>query len=101
MIARARLAPVFLLLIMAGVATTTTAEEVMEIKKGMSIFGSSELPKGLTIIPWQTESPDAAVETLQFTVVDEIFRPLEREVLRRQLGYYQRVFTSDKVLVTP
>ncbi len=98
---RLRLAPIFLLFIMVGVVTTAPAEEVMEIKKGISIFGSSELPKGLTIIPWQTEPPDAVVESLQFTVVDEIFRPVEREVLRRQLGYYQRLFISDRDLVKP
>ena len=101
MMVRLRLAPIFLLFIMAGVVTTAPAEEVMEIKKGISIFGSSELPKGLTIIPWQTESPDAVVERLQFTVVDEIFRPVEREVLRRQLGYYQRLFVSDRDPVKP
>ncbi len=101
MMVRLRLAPIFLLFIMAGVVTTAPAEEVMEIKKGISIFGSSELPKGLTIIPWQTESPDAVVERLQFTVVDEIFRPVEREVLRRQLGYYQQLFVSDRDPVKP
>lgn len=71
-----------------------SAEESLEIKKGMSIFGSSELPTGLTIIPWRIQPADSAVGALQFTVVDETFQPIERDVLQRQVDYYQQLFPA-------
>lgn len=73
-------------------ANVASAEQLLEIKEGMTIIGSSEDPKGLTIVPWQLQSPDVALETLRFTVADEIFHPLERDVFRRQIGYYRQLF---------
>jgi hypothetical protein len=79
------------------IGNTASAEQVMKIKEGMTIIGSSELPKGLSIVPWKVQSPDVAVEQLHFTVADEIFQPLDRDVFRRQLGYYKQLFpATDK-----
>jgi len=84
------------LLMMLSVGTLARAEQVVELK-GMTIIGSSEAPKGLSIVPWQTQSPDIAVEKLHFTVADEIFQPLDRDVFRRQLSYYKQLFpVADK-----
>lgn len=79
------------LLTLVSVGNRVNAEQSLEIKKGMSIFGSSELPTGLTIIPWRIQPADSAVGALQFTVVDEIFQPIERDVLQRQIDYYQQL----------
>lgn len=79
----------------------TAAEDVLDIKKGMNIYGSSELPKGLTIVPWKLQPPDEAVEALRPAVLDEIFQPLEREVLRRQLRYYHQLFSGDNQHAIP
>lgn len=87
----ARRAALLVTLCLCGAAS---AEQQLEIKKGVSVFGSSELPKGLTIVPWQTQAPDVSVEKLRFTVVDEIFQPIDRDVLRRQLRYYREIFPA-------
>lgn len=87
-----RVASSLALLIVFCTGNVANAEQVLKIKEGMTIIGSSELPKGLSIVPWQVQSPDVAVEMLHFTVADEIFQPLDRDVFRRQLGYYRQLF---------
>lgn len=82
------------LLILLCIGNIASAEQLLEIKKGVNIFGSSELPKSLTIVPWQPQPPDVAIEKLYFTVADEIFQPLDRAVFKRQLGYYRVLFAS-------
>ncbi len=82
------------LLITLAVCTiaSVSAEQVLEIKQGMTVYGSSELPKGLAIVPWKTQLPDVAIKAIQPTVADEIFQPIDRVVFRRQLGYYRQLF---------
>ena len=74
---------------LCGVAN---ADQVLVMKKSINIFGSSELPKGLVIVPWKEQSPDVAFDKLKFTVSDDVFQPLDRDVFRRQLNYYKELF---------
>lgn len=89
-----RIVQLTVLIVSLCIGNAASAEQQLEIKKGVSVFGSSELPKGLTIVPWQAQAPDVTVEKLRFTVVDEIFQPIDRDVLRRQLGYYREIFPA-------
>jgi len=82
---------VALLFVLLFVGTPSGAEQVMNLK-GMTIIGSNEAPKGLSIVPWQVPAPDTAIEKPHFTVADEIFRPIDRDVFRRQLTYYKQLF---------
>jgi hypothetical protein len=58
---------------------------------GMSIVGNDEAPKSLYIVPWK--SSEVGVETSLATMLNEGDVPVDRDVFKRQLGFY-RVSTS-------
>lgn len=79
-------------------AVLAAAEEVnsgepSEAKElsGMSIVGNDDAPKSLYIVPWK--SSEVGVETSLDTMLNEGDVPVDRDVFKRQLGYY-RVSTS-------
>jgi hypothetical protein len=53
---------------------------------GMSIVGNDEAPKSLYIVPWK--SSEVGVETSLDTMLNERDVPVDRDVFKRQLGYY-------------
>lgn len=54
---------------------------------GMSIVGNDEAPKSLYIVPWK--SSDVGVETSLDTMLNEGDVPVDRDVFKRQLGFYK------------
>ena len=54
---------------------------------GMSIVGNDEAPKSLYIVPWK--SSEIGVETSLDTMLNEDDMPVDRDVFRRQLEFYQ------------
>lgn len=54
---------------------------------GMSIVGNDEAPKSLYIVPWK--SSEVGVETSLDTLLNEGDVPVDRDVFRRQLGFYK------------
>ncbi len=54
---------------------------------GMSIVGNDEAPKSLYIVPWK--SSEIGAETSLNTMLNEGDVPVDREVFRRQLGFYK------------
>lgn len=75
-------------------AVIVTAEEVHnntqpEAKElsGMSIVGNDEAPKSLYIVPWK--SSEIGVETSLNMMLNEDEVPVDREVFRRQLEFYE------------
>jgi len=74
-------------------AVLAAAEEVngggpSEAKElsGMSIVGNDDAPKSLYIVPWK--SSEVGVETSLDTMLNEGDVPVDRDVFKRQLGYY-------------
>ncbi len=71
-----------------------SAEQQMELE-GMAVVGNSELPKALFIVPWkEAESamvPDRPVNSL----VDDALQPVDPDVFRRKLHYFDVVHKSD------
>jgi hypothetical protein len=54
---------------------------------GMSIVGNDDAPKSLVIVPWKTS---ALGDTLDVSrVLGDGRQPVDREVFRRELDYYQ------------
>jgi hypothetical protein len=53
---------------------------------GMSIVGNDEAPKSLYIVPWK--SSEIGVETSLNTMLNEDDMPVDRDVFRRQLKFY-------------
>ena len=75
-------------------AVIVTAEEVnnntqLEAKElsGMSIVGNDEAPKSLYIVPWK--SSEIGVETSLNMMLNEDEVPVDRDVFKRQLEFYQ------------
>jgi hypothetical protein len=80
-------------------AFIVTAEDVNMDKQseakelsGMSIVGNDEAPKSLYIVPWK--SSEIGAETNLDIMLNEGDVPVDREVFRRQLEFYE-VSTSN------
>jgi hypothetical protein len=82
---------VFLFLFPAALAAAepTEGEASAGAKElsGMSIVGNDEAPKSLYIVPWK--SSEVGVETTLDTKLNENDAPVDRDVFRRQLGFYR------------
>ncbi len=59
------------------------------------IIGNRELPKVLYIVPWK-KPISGAMERPVKSVIDEVFAPVDREVLRRQVRYEAQVRTAGE-----
>jgi hypothetical protein len=75
-------------------AVMVTAQDVDKDKQseakelsGMSIVGNDEAPKSLYIVPWK--SSEIGVETSLDMMLNEGDVPVDRDVFRRQLEFYQ------------
>jgi hypothetical protein len=76
---------------------TATAQDVKAVNKdnqseakelsGMSIVGNDEAPKSLYIVPWK--SSEIGVETSLDVMLNEADVPVDREVFRRQIEFYE------------
>ncbi|MGD8558139.1 MAG: hypothetical protein PVF34_04380 [Gammaproteobacteria bacterium] len=66
--------------------TAVHAEDRLELDEA-NIQGASELPKVLYIVPWKkAEIGDKPVKVNR--IVDEVLSPVDREVLQRQIRFY-------------
>jgi len=54
---------------------------------GMSIVGNDEAPKSLYIVPWK--SSELGTEASLSMMMNDGARPVDREVFKRQLEYYE------------
>jgi hypothetical protein len=59
---------------------------------GMSIVGNDEAPKSLYIVPWK--SSDLGVKTSLDMMLTEGDVPVDRDVFRRQIEFYQIMRTK-------
>jgi len=79
-----RLTLSLLLFLMAGVVL---AADRLELDKA-NIQGASELPKVLYIVPWKkAEIGDKPIKVNR--MVDEVLSPVDRDVLKRQIKFYE------------
>lgn len=62
-------------------------DEVKELS-GISIIGNKEAPKSLYIVPWK-DSQVGVESSLTSGLLDERMQPVDKEVLMRELNYYQ------------
>jgi len=70
-------------------AGDVNSEEQSEAKElsGMSIVGNDEAPKSLYIVPWK--SSEIGAETSLDSMLNERDVPVDRDVFKRQLRFYQ------------
>lgn len=73
------------------VAGTAAGEEPAEIDGerilGMSIVGNDEAPKSLVIVPWKSSELGDMLDVSRS--LDDGRQPVDRDVFKRQLDYYE------------
>jgi len=81
---------VFLVLlpVAAMAAGEQRSDDEPKMVSGMSILGNDDAPKSLYIVPWK--SSDIGSETkLNSTLLNEDMVPVDREVFKRELDFYE------------
>jgi hypothetical protein len=76
------------------VAAPAIAEQEMELD-GMAVFGNRELPKALFIVPWKDPEAGLAPDRPVNSLIDEALQPVDPDVFRRKLQYYDTVHKTD------
>ena len=87
----ATLAAAVLALLLSGVLR---AEEQLDLD-GMAVTGNRELPKALFIVPWKDPQAALAPDRPVNSLIDEALRPVDPDVFRRKLQYFDTVHTID------
>jgi hypothetical protein len=83
-----------LALLAAVIAVPTVAEEEMALD-GMAVFGNRELPKALFVVPWKDPETGLAPERPVNSLVDQALQPVDPDVFRRKLEYYDTVHKTN------
>ena len=80
---------VFLFPAVMAMSQEVNKDNALEAKElsGMSIVGNDEAPKSLYIVPWK--SSEIGVETSLDMMLNEGDVPVDRDVFKRQLEFYQ------------
>lgn len=65
----------------------STAKDRMELDS-TSITGNRELPKVLYIVPWKKSGMGDLPGRPSNSLLDEVLAPVDRDVFRRQTGYF-------------
>ena len=74
--------------------THTKAEERLELD-GMAVIGNRELPKALFIVPWKDPEAAMAPDRPLNSLIDEALQPVDPDVFRRKLEYFDTVHRMD------
>ncbi len=87
------------LLLVAGTSTGgDPAEKDDKLLSGMSIVGNDEAPKSLVIVPWKSSELGDTLDVSR--ALDDGRQPVDRDVFKRQLDYYQIRVTSTAMRVS-
>ena len=76
-----------LTLLFISITSATNAETRIELDE-TTVQGATELPKVLYIVPWKKSEMDTKPVKLN-TMVDEVMTPVDRDVLKRQVDFYE------------
>ena len=70
------------------------AEQQLDMD-GMAVFGNRELPKALFIVPWKDPEAGLAPDRPVNSLVNDALQPVDPDVFRRKLDYYDTVHKTD------
>ena len=76
-----------MLLLTSAVQAEESLEKGDKLISGMSIVGNDEAPKSLVIVPWKTSELGNTLDVSK--ILDEGRQPVDRDVFKRELHYYQ------------
>lgn len=69
---------------------SAAAQAEVELKaQGMTVFGQSELPKVLYIVPWKRKELPEIEAPQSVSLVNDILTPIDPPIFERQLHYYE------------
>ena len=77
-----------------GAEDTPPSDDQEKAVSGMSIVGNDEAPKALVIVPWKTSDLGDTLDVSR--LVDDGRNPVDREVFRRALDYYEIRTGNDR-----
>lgn len=80
--------------LLAGSFTVSAAEQELELE-GMAVIGNRELPKALFIVPWKDPEAGLAPDRPVNSLIDEALAPVDPDVFRRKLDYFDTVHKTD------
>jgi hypothetical protein len=60
-----------------------------------SITGNRELPKVMYIVPWKKADLGDLSGKPARSLIDEVLAPVDRDVFRREVGYYEALAASQ------
>ena len=80
--------------LLLSAALPAFAQQQLELD-GMSVFGNRELPKALFIVPWKDPEAGQIPGRPVNSLVDEALQPVDPDVFRRKLDYFDTVRKSD------
>jgi len=60
-----------------------------------SVTGNSELPKVLYIVPWKESGSGNLSGKPVNSLLDDVLAPIDRDVFRRQISYYDQLQAAD------
>ncbi|MEO1325677.1 MAG: hypothetical protein AAFV47_03265 [Pseudomonadota bacterium] len=75
-------------------ATPNRAIDSIELRASQ-ITGNQELPQVLYIVPWKSSDLGDLVGRPVNTLLDEVLAPADREVFRRQIAYYEDLYSEE------
>jgi len=64
--------------------------------QGTSIIGNKELPNVLYIVPWKSADRVVLDSPPVESVLDEPILPLQRTTFKRQINYYNAIYSDKK-----
>ncbi len=80
--------------VMLAASVCAPAEEQMELD-GMAVIGNRESPKALFIVPWKDPNVLLTPERPVNSLIDEALQPIDPDVFRRKLDYFDTVHKTD------
>jgi hypothetical protein len=83
------------LLLATGLCPVANAAGQQLDMDGMSVIGNRELPKALFIVPWKAPEAGLTPERPVNSLIDEALRPVDPDVFRRKLDYFDTVHKTD------
>lgn len=77
------------LFLMLTLISATVHAEVELKAQGMTVFGQSELPKVLYIVPWKNKELPEVEAPQTASLVNDMLTPIEPAIFERQVHYYE------------
>jgi len=74
-------------------ASTPAAPDYLDLDP-TAIRGNQELPKVLYVVPWKEPGPAALAGRPLNSLLDEVLAPVDREVFRRQMLYFNGLYAA-------